>query len=91
MSLGAMEWLLIFSAMVSALTGAFTGTREPASRLQHAEAAVAAEVAVAAVQAQAPPATTAAPAARLPATETPRIADFAIIASAPLAFVRLNE
>jgi len=41
---GAMEFLLILSAMLSAVTGAFAGARAPEARLHHA----------AAVQAEAP-------------------------------------
>jgi len=41
---GAMEFLLILSAMLSAVTGAFAGVRAPEARLHHA----------AAVQAEAP-------------------------------------
>lgn len=40
---GAMEFLLILSAMLSAVTGAFAGVRAPEARLHHA-AAVQAEV-----------------------------------------------
>ena len=42
----AMEFLLILSAMLSAVTGAISGVRAPEARLHHAEAvAVAAELA----------------------------------------------
>ena len=35
---GAMEFLLILSAMLSAVTGAISGARAPEARLHHAEA-----------------------------------------------------
>lgn len=91
MSLDAMEWLLIFSAMLSALTGAFTGAREPEARLQRAEAAVAAEAAVVAVEAQARPPALAAPGLRLPDALVLPLPAFALVVAAPLEAVRLIE
>lgn len=87
---GAMEFLLILSAMLSAVTGAFSGVRAPEARLHHA----------AAVQAEAPClkqvqriARREAPAA----AELPRIAaifappSFDLAASIPLYADRLIE
>ena len=42
----AMEFLLILSAMLSAVTGAFAGARGPEAQIHRAEAAVAAEIAL---------------------------------------------
>ena len=86
-----MELLLIFSAMLSALTGAFTGGREPEARVQQTEAAAAAEAVVVAVRAQAPKVAIAPPAATLPTIVAPLSVRLAVAAAPPLAFVRLNE
>lgn len=45
-----MEFLLILSAMLSAVTGAFAGVRGPEARIHQAEAAVAAEIALPAAE-----------------------------------------
>lgn len=49
----AMEWLLIFSALLSAVTGAISGGRAVEPGYQQAEAAVGAQLAVAAATQQA--------------------------------------
>ena len=86
-----MELLLILSAMLSALTGAFTGAREPEARLQQAEAAIAAEAAVAVAQAQAPLRREALPVAPLPRIAAVPLPDVAVVLPAPLEAVRLIE
>ena len=91
MSLVAMEWLLILSAMLSALTGAFTGTREPEAGLRQAEAAVAAEAAVVAVRAQVRRSALPAPILRLPRAEALPLPAFALVVADPLEAVRLIE
>jgi hypothetical protein len=86
----AMEFLLILSAMLSAITGAISGVRAPEARLHHA----------AALQAEAPCAKVAPQAVRLAApapSEGPRIAAifapraFDLEAAIPLYAVRLIE
>lgn len=46
----AMEFLLILSAMLSAVTGAFAGARGPEAQIHRAEASVAAEIALPVVE-----------------------------------------
>ena len=86
-----MELLLILSAMLSVVTGAFAGVRGPEARVHQAEAAVGAQVAVAAVEQQAP----LAPALRPPSTELTRevlpLPRFAIAAAIPRVTDRLIE
>ena len=87
-----MEFLLILSAMLSAVTGAFGGVRAPEARLHH-------ETQAEAVQAAAPAALAAAPIALVRAavpTYRPRAAHFAapsfrLAASIPLYADRLIE
>ena len=86
-----MELLLILSAMLSAVTGAFSGVRGPEARLHQAPAAVGAQLAVAAVEQQAPAITPARPAASPPSTELAPLADFALTPAAPLYADRLIE
>jgi hypothetical protein len=87
----AMEFLLILSAMLSAVTGAFTGARAPEPRLHHPAAqvaAVAAPCAEAAVVARRSAAALPGIALVAAVFETPRVA---LAAPAPLFAVRLNE
>lgn len=87
----AMEFLLILSAMLSAVTGAFTGARAPEARLHHQAAQIvavaepSAETAVVAERV----------AAALPAIGAleapPALSAFAIAAPAALLTVRLIE
>ena len=87
----AMEFLLILSAMLSAVTGAFTGARAPEARLHHQAAQI---VAVAE-----PSAETAVVAERVAAVSPaigalaapPALRAFAIAAPAALLTVRLIE
>ena len=86
-----MELLLILSAMLSAVTGAFTGVRGPEGRLAPAEAAVGAQLVVAIVEEQAAPAVPTRPLDTPPSTEVPALPGFALAAAAPLYAVRLIE
>ena len=85
-----MEWLLILSAMLSAVTGAFTGAHGDEAQVHQAGSAVAVEAAVAAVEAvapaaAAPPAVNVQPAGILP------LPTFGFAARLPLETVRLLE
>jgi hypothetical protein len=88
----AMEFLLVLSALLSAVTGAFTGARPPEARPHHAAAAQS-------VAAAEPAATVAVPAARVAVAAPPfperTIADARAAApppaSAPLYADRLIE
>ena len=64
-----MELLLILSAMLSALTGAFSGVREPEARLPQAEAAVGSQLVVAVAEQAAVQAVPSVPAAAPVSTE----------------------
>ena len=86
-----MELLLILSAMLSAVTGAFTGARGPEARLPQAEAAVGAQIAAVVVEQRAAPATTDRPADVPPSTEFPALRDFALAAAIPVYTDRLRE
>jgi len=86
-----MELLLILSAMLSAVTGAFTGARGPEARLPQAEAAVGAQVAAAVVEQRAAPATTDRPADAPPPIEFPALRDFGLAAAIPVYTDRLRE
>jgi hypothetical protein len=79
-----MELLLILSAMLSAVTGAFTGAGAPEARLHQAEARVGAQIAVRAVEQQADEARPARPADAPPSTEVRPLPSFALVAAAPL-------
>jgi hypothetical protein len=86
-----MELLLILSAMLSAVTGAFTGARGPEARLPQAEAAVGAQVAAAVVEQRAAPARTHRPADAPPSIEVPALRDFGLAAAIPVYTDRLRE
>jgi hypothetical protein len=86
-----MELLLILSAMLSAVTGAFTGVRGPETRLDQAQAAVGAQVVVSAVEQRAAEAGPARPADAPPSTEVLPLPGFAIVPAIPLDAVRLIE
>ena len=86
-----MELLLILSAMLSAVTGAFTGVRGPEARLHQAEAAVGAQVVVSAVEQQTAAVRPARPAVAAPSTEVLPLPSFAIVPALPLDAVRLIE
>ncbi len=90
----ALELLLILSALLSAVTGAFTGVRAPEVRAQHAAAALeTAEMAApcAVSPARAVPAASPEMAALgLPAA-LPKLPAFALTLSAPLETIRLLE
>ncbi|HEV2866325.1 MAG TPA: hypothetical protein VGX37_07405 [Allosphingosinicella sp.] len=84
-----MELLLILSAMLSAVTGAFTGARGEEARVHQSEVTVAAEATVPVARAQAPRALPL-PAVRL-AGEVLPLLDLAVPAAAPLEAIRLIE
>ena len=86
-----MELLLILSAMLSAVTGAFSGVRGPEGRLDPAQAAVGAQVAVSAVEQQVPAARAARPAQAPVSTEVAPLPGFAVAPAAPLYADRLIE
>ena len=86
-----MELLLILAAMLSAVTGAFTGARGPDARVGEPQAAVGAAVAVAAVEQQAVRALPVRPANIVMASEVPALPAFAIVAAVPLYADRLIE
>ena len=79
-----MELLLILSAMLSAVTGAFSGVGGPEARLHQAEASIGTQIAVRAVEKQVAEARPARPAAAPPSTEVPPLPAFAIAPAAPL-------
>ena len=87
----SMELLLILSAMLSAVTGAFTGVCGPEAQVHRAESAVGAQLAASAVQQEAREARTPRPASLPLPTEVEPLPDFAIVAAAPLATDRLIE
>jgi hypothetical protein len=87
-----MEWLLILSAMLSAVTGAFSGGRAPEAQMDRPQvAAVAARLSVQVAQVRAsrivPPPPQAAPPRRV--VDPPPA--FTVVAAAPLETVRLLE
>lgn len=86
-----MEWLLILSAMLSAITGAFSGVREPEARLPQAEAAVGAQRVAAVAEQAAALVLPIRPAAAAFSTEVAPLPRFALAASIPLYADRLIE
>ena len=86
-----MELLLILSAMLSAVTGAFSGARGPEAGIHRAEAAVAARIVVSAVEEKAQADEPARPPAQLLSTEVEPMPAFALAAAAPLYADRLIE
>jgi len=86
-----MELLLILSAMLSAVTGAFTGVPGLDARIPQAEAAVGAQAVAAVVERRAAPLAADRPADAPPATELPALPGFALAALNPLYAVRLIE
>lgn len=85
-----MEWLLILSAMLSAVTGAFTGARADEAQVHQAGCAVAVEAAAAAVEAVAP-AAAAPPAVRVRPAGILPLPTFGFAAQLPIDTVRLLE
>lgn len=79
-----MELLLILSAMLSAVTGAFSGVRGPEAGLHQAEAAVGAQLAVSAIERQAPQPRPMRPADAPLSTEVEPLPDLAVAPAAPL-------
>ena len=87
----AMEWLLIFSALLSAVTGAISGGRSAEPGMQQAEAAVGAQVAVAAATQQVARARAVIPANSAPAAEPARPPLLSLPTAIPLYADRLLE
>ena len=86
-----MELLLILSAMLSAVTGAFSGTRGPDGRIPAAVARMGASLAVSVAEELAEPSAAAIPQDVAPGTEAPPLRDFALPDSIPLYADRLIE
>ena len=86
-----MELLLILAAMLSAVTGAFTGARGPEARVAEPQAAVGAAVAVVAVEQQAARVLPVRPASIVLTTEVPALRVFALVAAMPIYADRLIE
>ena len=91
MSLAAMELLLILSAMLSAVTGAFAGVREAEAPVQRTEAAAAATLAVAVAQGRATVTAPVLPAGETLSRDVVPLPGFALAAAAPLETIRLIE
>ena len=86
-----MELLLILSAMLSAVTGAFAGVREAEAPVPRTEAAAEATLAVAVAQARAIVAAPVLPAGETPSREVVPVPGFALAVPAPLETIRLIE
>ena len=86
-----MELLLILSAMLSAVTGAFSGVREPEARVHQAEAAVGAQVVAVAAEEVAGQSVLSRPADAPPTVEVLALPLFALAAAIPLYADRLIE
>ena len=87
----AMEWLLIFSAMLSAVTGALPGARESEARVAPPASAVASVRAAAEIVEQTAGRENPIPANRAPVVPVRRPAEAAPAAADPLATIRLDE
>jgi hypothetical protein len=86
-----MELLLIFAAMLSAVTGAFTGARGPEARLAHAQAASPAGAAVAIVEVATEKIATTIPANAALSLEVPALPGFVLAVAFPRYADRLIE
>jgi len=87
----AMELLLILSAMLSAVTGAFSGTRGPEGRIHEAETIVGARLLVVVAEEEVARTTPAAPDDAAPSTEVRPLPDFALADAIPIYADRLLE
>ena len=87
----AMELLLILSAMLSAVTGAFSGTRGPEARIHEAETTVGARLVVVVAEEEAAQAVSSVPEDAAPSTEVRPPRAFALADSIPLYADRLIE
>ena len=86
-----MELLLILTAMLSAVTGAFSATRGPEEQIREAEAAVGAQLLIAVAEEQAVAAATRLPEDAAPGTEVAALPDFALADAIPIYADRLIE
>ena len=86
-----MELLLILSAMLSAVTGAFSGTRGPEGRIHEAETTIGARLVVAAAEEVAVEAGVPVPQDAPLSTEVAPLPDFALADPVPLYADRLIE
>lgn len=80
----AVELLLTLFAMLSAVTGAFSGVPEGEARMHQAESQTAARATIAVAQEAVQPITTIIPSNALPSTGVPALRLFAIAAAIPL-------
>jgi hypothetical protein len=86
-----MEFLLILSAMLSAVTGAFSGTRGPEGRIHEAETTIGARLVVAAAEEAAVELDASRPRDIPPTSEVRPLPDFALADPIPLYADRLIE
>ena len=86
-----MELLLILSAMLSAVTGAFSGVRGPEAGVHQAETSVGAQLVASAVEEKVAELAAVIPQNDAASTEVPALPTFAIAAAIPLYADRLIE
>ncbi len=86
-----MELLLILSAMLSAVTGVFSGVGEPEARVHQAEAAPATQATAAIAEEAVTRIATIIPPARPRSSEVLALPAFALVAAVPLYADRLIE
>ena len=91
MSASAMELLLILSAMLSAVTGAFSGVREPEAGIHRAETSFGVQVAVVIVEEAAALAAPVKPEDSPPTPEVQPLPSFAVVPAIQLYADRLIE
>ena len=86
-----MELLLILSAMLSAVTGAFSGVRGPEAGVHQAESSVGAQLIASVVEERVAQLASVIPQNEWASTEVPELPGFAIAAAIPLYADRLIE